>query len=143
MIGSCMGIIPVSSRTVTVQIVLEPDIGAYSSLSMIRKPAVARGSHGGKIRLVFIEDRPRGSFRRRFLKVSCSGCWKYWSFSNIVLQPRASSTPPTMTSPTSPSAWHCTIETVLIDLMLMKERREIRRRVAPGIVYGCLAQEYA
>ena len=37
--GSCIGSMPVSSSTVVVQIVLEPDIGGYSVGSMMMKPA--------------------------------------------------------------------------------------------------------
>jgi hypothetical protein len=49
--GSTAGRIPVSSSTVTVQIVLLPDIGGYSACSMITKPASASGWVGGRTRL--------------------------------------------------------------------------------------------
>src|SRR5262245_23774304 len=50
-IGSVTATMPVSISTVTTQIVLEPDIGGYSTCSIITKPASARGSVGGRIRL--------------------------------------------------------------------------------------------
>ena len=49
--GSTIGTMPVSSATVTVQIVLEPDIIAYSVCSITMKPRSASGWPGGTIRL--------------------------------------------------------------------------------------------
>ena len=42
---------PVSISTVTTQMVLLPDMGGYSTCSMITKPASASGFAGGRIRL--------------------------------------------------------------------------------------------
>ncbi len=49
--GSVAGTIPVSIRAVTTQIVLEPDIGGYSTCSMITNPASASATVGGRITL--------------------------------------------------------------------------------------------
>ena len=46
--GSCIGSIPVSSRAVTTQIVLVPDIPGYSTCSMITYPASASGWFDGQ-----------------------------------------------------------------------------------------------
>jgi len=49
--GSQTGTIPVSMSTVTTQMMLVPDMGGYSTCSMITKPASASGFAGGRIRL--------------------------------------------------------------------------------------------
>ncbi len=58
---------PVSISTVTTQMVLVPDIGGYSTCSMITNPASASGFAGGRITLQFAAGYPRGSrsMRRR------------------------------------------------------------------------------
>ena len=47
-IGSVIGSIPVSSRTVATHIVLVPDMPGYSTCSMITYPASASGRVGGR-----------------------------------------------------------------------------------------------
>ena len=51
MTGSVIGSMPVSSSTVTTQIVFVPDIPGYSTCSMITYPASASGWLEGRIRL--------------------------------------------------------------------------------------------
>ena len=51
--GSSEGTMPVSISAVVTQIVLVPDIGGYSTCSMITKPASASGRVGGRMRLQF------------------------------------------------------------------------------------------
>ena len=51
--GSFIESMPVSSRTVVVQMVLVPDIGGYSTCSMMMNPASALGCVGARIRLQF------------------------------------------------------------------------------------------
>ncbi len=51
MTGSLTSTIPVSMSTVATQIVLLPDMGGYSTCSIMTKPAVAAGSAGGNTRL--------------------------------------------------------------------------------------------
>ncbi len=49
--GSCISSMPVSSRTVVVQIVFEPDIAGYSVGSMMMKPASQSARVAGTTRL--------------------------------------------------------------------------------------------
>ena len=49
--GSSASTIPVSMSAVTTQMVLVPDIGGYSTCSMMTKPASASGWVGGRTRL--------------------------------------------------------------------------------------------
>ena len=49
--GSVTATMPVSISAVTTQMVFEPDIGGYSTCSMITKPASASGAVGGRITL--------------------------------------------------------------------------------------------
>ena len=51
--GSTTGTMPVSISTVTTQMVLVPDMGGYSTCSMMTKPASASGCVGGRITLQF------------------------------------------------------------------------------------------
>ena len=59
--GSCIGSMPVSSSTVTTQIVFEPDIGGYSVGSMMMKPASQSSRVDGTIRFACAATLPRGS----------------------------------------------------------------------------------
>src|SRR6185312_4176283 len=63
--GSVIATMPVSSRTVAVQIVFEPDIGGYSVGSMMMNPASQSGRVGGTTRLAWQATLPRGSRRSR------------------------------------------------------------------------------
>ena len=77
-------------------------MGGVSSGSMMMKPICASGCFGGTSKFTWRNTPPRGSFRTKLRSV--------WSLamkrdcSQMVL-PGGGATPPTMTSPTSPSAW--------------------------------------
>src|SRR5262249_51880656 len=98
--------IPVSIKAVTTQMVLLPDMGGYSTCSMITKPAWARLSVAGRTRLQFAAGYPRGSRSMRFRSPSMF-CSRYCLFSNMVL-PGTSSTPLMITRPGSPHACRST-----------------------------------
>src|SRR5271170_280822 len=100
--GSCIGRMPLSSKTVATQIEFDPDIGGVSSGSMMMKPIWARGSFGGTSRLKCRNTPPRGSLSRKFLKAPSFAMKRDCSHS---VAPGGGATPPTTTSPTSPSAW--------------------------------------
>ena len=114
--GSRIGIIPVSSSAVVTQIVLVPDIGGYSTCSMITNPASASGCVGGQHQV---------AVRRRI-----AARLAQHALAQAVLVPRqvlhllehrrpgTSRTPPTITRPGSPQAWRSTAE-------IMEERRMI------------------
>ena len=101
--GSCILTIPVSRRTVATHIVFEPDIGGYSVGSMMMKPATQLGWRDGTKRFACTTTLPRGSwsssFRRESSRASACICSK-------TVSPGGAKTPPTMTLPTSPPAWH-------------------------------------
>ena len=97
---------PVSSSTVATQIELEPDIGGVSSGSMMMKPICAFGFLGGTSRLTWRKTPPRGSFRTKLRRVWSLAMKRDCAQS---VSPGGGATPPTMTSPTSPSAWQETI----------------------------------
>ena len=65
--GSLTATIPVSISTVATQMVLLPDMGGYSTCSMMMKAAAAVGPVGGNTRLQLAAGYPRGSrsIRRR------------------------------------------------------------------------------
>jgi hypothetical protein len=100
-----MGTIPVSSRTVATQIEFEPDIGGVSAGSMMIQPIRARGSLGGTSRLTWRNTPPRGSFNTKLRSRSSRAMYRDCS---QIVSPGGGATPPTMTSPTSPSAWQLT-----------------------------------
>ena len=84
---------------------LEPDIGGVCSGSMMMKPIWARGSFGGTSRLTWRKTPPRGSFSTKLRSVWSAAIQRDCSQS---VSPGGGGTPPTMTSPTSPSAWQLT-----------------------------------
>ena len=108
--GSVTFTMPVSISTVTVQMVLVPDIAGYSTCSMITNPASASGWFEGSTRLQFAAGYPRGSrsMRRRSPSAWSRRCV---ILSNMV-RPGTSSTPPVMTRPGSPAA--CASTAVII-----------------------------
>ena len=113
--GSVIGTMPVSSSTVAVQIVFEPDIGGYSVGSMMMNPASQSGRVAGTIRLAWQATLPRGSRSRSRLRPSpwlrrCSICSKTEA-------PGGGSTPPTTTFPISPPAWQPTTVIVRAERM--------------------------
>jgi hypothetical protein len=110
--GSCIGMMPVSSRTVATQIELEPDMGGVSSGSMMIHAACAAGFLGGTRRLTCRNTPPRGSFSTKFRNTWSCAIQVRWSQS---VAPGGGATPPTITSPTSPSAWQ---DTTWITLLL-------------------------
>src|SRR5579871_5481768 len=113
--GSCMGTMPVSSSTVATQIRLEPELGTYSVGSMMITPVAHPGVTGGISRFTCRQTLPRGSHSSSRRTASCSRCITC-IFSKTVA-PAGGSTPPTMTSPISPSAWHPTTEIVRLAFM--------------------------
>ena len=60
-VGSVIGTIPVSSSTVAMHMVFEPDIGGYSVGSMMIAPATQSGRVEGTMRLTWRATEPRGS----------------------------------------------------------------------------------
>src|SRR5690242_2926697 len=131
--GSCIGTMPVSSSTVATQMALEPDMGGVSAGSMMIQPMQARGSVGGTSRLTCRNTPPRGSFRTKFRNVSSLAMNRDCS---QIVSPGGGRTPPTITSPTSPSAWQ---ETTWITFVLRirsprpnlgRQLREIRQQPA-------------
>jgi hypothetical protein len=59
--GSTIGTTPVSSSTVAMHIVFDPDIGGYSVGSMMIAPAAQSGRVDGTMRLTWRATEPRGS----------------------------------------------------------------------------------
>src|SRR5450759_1148894 len=104
--GSTALTMPVSISTVTTQMVLVPDIGGYSTCSIMTNPASASGWLEGKTRLQLAAGYPRGSrsMRRRLW----SACWASQFFLSNMVCPGTSSTPPVITRPGSPHAWAST-----------------------------------
>ena len=100
--GSCIGTRPVSKSTVATQIELEPDIGGVSAGSMMMKAATARGSLGGTSRFTCRKTPPRGSLSTKLRKAWSRAMKRDCS---QIVAPGGGGEPPTMTSPTSPSAW--------------------------------------
>ena len=112
--GSIIGRMPLSSSTVATQIELEPDIGGVSSGSMMMKPICASGCFGGTSRLTWRKTPPRGSLSMKSRRVPSRAIHVRCSQS---VAPGGGATPPTITSPTSPSAWHETTWIVLLERM--------------------------
>ncbi len=113
--GSRIGMMPVSSATVATQMELEPDIGGVSAGSMMIQPSVAEGCFGGTSRLTWRNTPPRGSLSTKRRSVSSSAMKRACS---AIVAPGGGSTPPTMTSPTSPAAWQLTTWITLVLRML-------------------------
>jgi hypothetical protein len=101
--GSAMGSMPVSSSTVTVQIVFDPDMGGYSVGSMMMNPASQSGRVGGTTRFAWHATLPRGS--RRSVRRSQSPSHASVCICSNTVAPAGGSTPPTTTFPISPPAW--------------------------------------
>ena len=112
MIGSTISIIPASSKTVATQIELDPDIGGLNSGSIIIKAASAFGFFGGTSRFICLKTPPRGSFNK---KLRNKPLLKIHLLCSQTVSPGGGGTPPTITSPTSPSAW---AEITWIDLLV-------------------------
>src|ERR1035437_9919345 len=104
--GSTALTMPVSISTVTTQMVLVPDIGGYSTCSMMTNPASASGWLEGRIRLQLAAGYPRGSrsMRRRIW----SACFASQFFLSNMVCPGTARTPPALTRPGSPHAWAST-----------------------------------
>ena len=92
---------PVSSSTVATQMEFEPDIGGVSAGSMMIQPIRAFASFGGTSRLTWRKTPPRGSLSTKLRSVSSRAMKRDCSQS---VSPGGAATPPTITSPTSPSA---------------------------------------
>ena len=126
--GSRSSSMPVSSRTVVVQIVFEPDMAGYSVGSMMMKPASQSGRVAGTTRFAWQATLPRGSRNRSFRSQSPSR-WSVCICSNTVA-PAGGSTPPTTTLPISPPAWQPT--TVIT--RRVRTARPYPRRYAPLVI---------
>ncbi len=116
---------PVSSSTVATQIALEPDIGGVSSGSMMMKPICALGSFAGTMRLTWRNTPPRGSLSTKSRKAPSRAMKRDCSHS---VSPGGGATPPTITSPTSPSAWQETTWMILEVRMANSLHWERKRR---------------
>ncbi|MCY1436269.1 hypothetical protein D9M71_523870 [compost metagenome] len=103
--GSVIGTMPVSSNTVATHNELEPDIGGVSAGSMMIQAICARGSLAGTNRLTCRNTPPRGSLSTKLRRVSSLAIQRDCSHT---VAPGGGTTPPTITSPTSPSAWQLT-----------------------------------
>ncbi len=121
--GSLTGTMPVSISAVTTQIVFEPDIGGYSTCSMITKPASASGVVGGRITLQQSAGYPRGS---RSITLRSQSWWsrRCSIFANIV-SPGTGGRPAVTTRPGSPQAWTSTA-------VIMRLKRIVRRTAGGG-----------
>ena len=106
LLGSVIGTIPVSSSTVAVLIVFEPDIPSYEHDSMIRKPASASGCADGSTTSSDSGADPRGS--KSSSRRSSSPSRSRWRIFSSIVVPGTSSTPPTTIRLGSPSAWAST-----------------------------------
>jgi hypothetical protein len=113
--GSCIGSMQASSNTVATQIELEPDMGGVSSGSMMMKPICALGSLAGTSRFTWRKTPPRGSLRTKLRKAPSLAMKRDCSHK---VSPGGGATPPTITSPTSPSAWQVTTWMILEDRMI-------------------------
>ena len=105
-LGSCIGRMPASSSTVATQMAFEPDIGGVSSGSMMMNPICARGSLAGTSRLTWRKTPPRGSLSTKARSAPSLAMNRDCSHN---VSPGGAGTPPTITSPTSPSAWQETM----------------------------------
>ena len=101
--GSTIGIRPVSSSAVTVQMVLLPDMGVKAPCSITMIATSARGSEGVSARTAHRPGYPRGSWSTRRRR-PCNSRAAYAKRSSIV-SPGTSASASTMTRPGSPSAW--------------------------------------
>ena len=131
--GSCIGSMPASSSTVATQIEFEPDMGGVSSGSMMMKPICALGSLAGTSRFTWRKTPPRGSLRTKLRKAPPLAMKRDCSHK---VSPGGGATPPTITSPTSPSAWQVTTWMILEDRMISTARpiEEIthEQSISPG-----------
>ena len=134
--GSCIGIIPVSKRTVATQMAFDPDIGGVVSGSIIIQPICAFGLTAGTKRFTCLKTPPLGSLSTKLRRVL--------SFSIHVrcsqrVSPGGGATPPTITSPTSPSAWHettwITFELLIFCWVLWKTSNFNRFYLFKGFIY--------
>ena len=93
---------PVSSSTVAVQIVFDPDIGGYSVGSMMMKPASQSGRVAGTTRFAWQATLPRGSCSSSCRSPSPSR--RSACICSKTVAPGGGSTPPVTTFPISPPA---------------------------------------
>ena len=121
--GSSIGRIPVSRSTVATQRLLEPDMGGVSAGSMMMKPIRAAGFTAGTSRFTCRKTPPRGSFSTTS-RSHPSSAMKRLCAQRVA--PAGGATPPTMTSPTSPSAWQLTTWMTWLARIVQGARRENR-----------------
>ncbi|MOA02639.1 hypothetical protein D3C78_1221010 [compost metagenome] len=103
--GSVIGRMPLSSSTVATHSELEPDMGGVSAGSMMIQAICALGSLAGTSRLTWRNTPPRGSLSTKLRRV---WSWAIQRDCSHTVAPGGGATPPTITSPTSPSAWQLT-----------------------------------
>ena len=113
--GSRIGIIPVSSSAVVVQIAFEPDMAWTWSGWRMRKPTSAAGSQAGVSRQKDPAGPERGSEQSQRRRES-STVFMWWSFSAMVA-PGMFRTPPVTIRPISPSQWVSTVWRVRLKRM--------------------------
>src|SRR6201996_6301567 len=113
---------PASSKTVATQIEFEPDMGGVSSGSMMMKPICALGSLAGTSRLTCRKTPPRGSLRTKLRKEPSLAMKRDCSHR---VSAGGGATPPTITSPTSPSAWQVTTWMIL-EARIVDGNRRVR-----------------
>ena len=130
--GSRIGSMPVSSSTVVTQIVLVPDIGGYSTCSMMTKPGV-----GLRVRRrqdqVAVRRRDSRAARAASACAARRACSREVAASSRTSsRPARRSTPPTMTRPGSPQA--CRSTAVIIESSRMA--RIVPRNRAVRVLCG-------
>ena len=109
-----------SSSTVATHRLFEPDIGGVSSGSMMMNPICAAGCFGGTRRFTWRNTPPRGSFSTKLRSRASRAMNRDCSQS---VSPGGGATPPTMTSPTSPSACALTTWMTLLACISLLARR--------------------
>ncbi len=101
-------------RTVATQIAFEPDMGGVSSGSMMIKPICAIGSLAGTSKLDVPKDAAARLVEDEIAQVAVLVMKRDCSHR---VSPSGGATPPTITLPTSPSAWQVTTWMILEDRM--------------------------
>ena len=105
--GSRISTMPVSSSTVAVQIVFEPDIGGYSVGSMMMKPA-SQSARGGRHDQVGVAGDAAARLVQEQPAQAVAVARERAASARRPSSPAGGSTPPVTTFPTSPPAWHPT-----------------------------------
>jgi hypothetical protein len=99
--GSCMGTMPASSRTVATHSELDPDMGGVCTGSMMIQPISAWVL--GRNKQVHMAKNAAARFVEH--EIAQAVILRDPARCSQIVSPGGGATPPTMTSPTSPSAW--------------------------------------